>query len=212
MPLFSTVVLFRGQPVHRGLLPSVARVAPTDDSTTKERESLQQIRLLGAQLLPATDLADLDLMVLAQHFGHRTRLLDWTTNPLAALWFACADPNDRDGYVYILEGHLLLETDIYDRDPFSHSEIVAFQPRNTNARVSAQHGWFTLHQYSSESRRFVSLDEIPELSVSLHEIEIPKKARRSILQSLDLLGINARTLFPDLSGLARYMNWRTYET
>ena len=212
MPLCSAVVLFRGQPVHRGLLPSVARVAPTKDTTKNERESLRQIRLLGAQLLPATDLTDLDLMVLAQHFGHRTRLLDWTTNPLAALWFACSSKENGDGYVYILEGHSLLEVDVYESDPFLLPEVVAFQPRNSNSRVNAQHGWFTLHQYSPRSSRFDALDEIPQLSVNLQEITIPSDARLSILQSLDLMGINARTLFPDLSGLSQYLHWRTYET
>ncbi len=38
----------------------------------------------------------------AQHFGAPTRLLDWTSNPLVALFFACINAEDRDGALWIL--------------------------------------------------------------------------------------------------------------
>ena len=38
----------------------------------------------------------------AQHYGVPTRLLDWSKNPLVALYFCCKDQCDRDGTVWLL--------------------------------------------------------------------------------------------------------------
>ena len=38
----------------------------------------------------------------AQHYGVPTRLLDWSRNPLVALYFACRDQKEKDGKVWLL--------------------------------------------------------------------------------------------------------------
>lgn len=59
-------------------------------------------------------LSNLSKLAKMQHYTYPTRLLDLTTNPLVALWFACSDYNryggtnelkNKDGYLYIIAVH-----------------------------------------------------------------------------------------------------------
>ncbi len=208
--LVVNLVVFRGQAVEGNLLPSIARADPTKNPLERERLMARQLKLLGAALLPAAEQSQLDLLVLAQHFGMQTRLLDWTTNPLVALWFACADKAEGDVYVYALEADNHLEEDPYNPEA-SLRETKVFQPRFNNPRITAQQGWFTLHRYSSKTSYFVPLERMSKTKESLHQFKIPAARRREILNSLDRHGISARTLFPDLAGLCQYLNWKHSE-
>jgi hypothetical protein len=205
---FGNFTIFRGRAVRGNLVPSIARTNAVTDTTEQEKRQLTQLRLLGASLLPDTEASDLELLVLAQHFGLKTRLLDWTSNPLAALWFACADAHPGDAYVYALDADNLLVEDVYKKDPFKTSETRVFQPRLNNARIIAQHGWFTLHRYSVKSKKFVRLESNPKIKDCLTEIQIPVGSRADVLHSLDRHGISSRTLFPDLEGLCKHLNWK----
>ena len=44
---------------------------------------------------------DLEWLVLAQHYGVPTRLLDWTSIPLVALYFACETNSEHDAVVWL---------------------------------------------------------------------------------------------------------------
>lgn len=206
--LISNLVLFRGQAFHGGLLPGVARKNRKEDTVLDEKKVLQQLRLMGASFSELNQPSDLDLLVVAQHFGLRTRLLDWTSNPLAALWFACQDRVPGDAYVYALEADTLQMEDVYGADPFTVPVTRAFQPRMNNPRILAQHGWFTLHRFSKASMAFVPLDRNPETSQYMQEIRIPSHARKPIVDSLDRHGISRRTLYPDVEGLCQFLNWK----
>lgn len=201
-------VVFRGQPIKGSLIPSIARLKPSQDTTDLEQKMLEQLRLQGASMLPSGNETDLDLMITAQHFGLKTRLLDWTSNPLVALWFACSDEKVGDVFVYALEADDLLDADVYKKSPFIPQKTRIIQPRLNNPRIISQQGWFTLHRYSNRAKRFVPLEENPETKKKLHEYIIPESIRENLLIALDRHGVNARTIYPDLGGICRHLNWK----
>lgn len=202
----SELMLFRGQAEKGNLLPSIARKNPKTDSTSAEQELIKELKRMGASILPKNDLDDWDLLVIAQHFGMKTRLLDWTSNPLAALFFACNDWKKEDVYVYALDANRYLKEP--QKGPFDTGRTQVIRPKLNNPRIIAQHGWFTAHKYSKSSKKFVPLEKNNEISESVQEIKIPEDTREKLLKSLDRHGVSSRTLFPDLEGLCKYINWK----
>lgn len=200
--------LFRGQPVKGNLLPAIARDDPKKDTTYVEEDLLKQLRKMGAIKIPSHVTDQWGLLVLAQHFGMKTRLLDWTSNPLAALWFACSDTKEGDTYVYALiaDGHIQPAT--LEESPFVGLGTKVIQPTLGNERIIAQHGWFTAHKYSKKSGCFVALEKHRTIKQNLSEFVIENNDKFEIIKSLDRCGINKSTLFPDLAGLCHYLNWR----
>jgi hypothetical protein len=58
------------------------------------------------QLAPEefTNMSAFDILCKMQHYSIPTRLLDLTSNPLIALWFACEKEKEKDGKVEVVSG------------------------------------------------------------------------------------------------------------
>ncbi|NOR62060.1 MAG: FRG domain-containing protein [Rhodobacteraceae bacterium] len=205
-----SIGLFRGQAVCRNLLPSIARMKPTKDTTDLEKRMLAELKRSGTLFLQDTKTSDWELLVIAQHYGLSTRLLDWTSNPLAALWFACSKEDEKDAYVYALDTGGMRLPGRGRKSPFEQPKTRVFRPRLNNARIVAQHGWFTVHRFSVKSSRFVALENNLELNSKLFEMVIPGAVKSQILWSLDRHGVNHTSLFPDLEGLCRHISWKAH--
>lgn len=96
--------------VYRGHGDKTWRLEPSGLRSIKrirnERLYLKEFR---RQLPNETDGLDLfDILVKAQHYGVPTRLLDFTLNPLVALYFACTSEPNKDGAVICLTNQGLL--------------------------------------------------------------------------------------------------------
>lgn len=140
-------VLFRGQSNNNPLLPKVARNNPNKDTTKLEIKMIKEFRRRLARERDIAAMDDWDILVYAQHHGLSTRLLDWTTNPLFALWFACSDyKSSSDGYIFLLsaQDEALLDTSV-EKDPFKIKKTYIVKPNVNNSRIRAQSGWFTVH-------------------------------------------------------------------
>jgi len=203
------LALFRGQDVDKPLLPKIARDAPSKDTTAQERQMLLDLRRVGCAYLPDLREDDWDMLARAQHFGMATRLLDWTSNPLSALWFAAKDLDRKaSGFVYFYtpaKEHVL--SDERGASPFTAGRTSVFRPTWNNPRITAQSGWFTVHRYSKASGRFVALESNPNIKTHIDCWEVPGDEKPYIIEDLDQLGVNYQSMFPDLEGVCRHLNW-----
>lgn len=202
------IILYRGQSDKYPLLPSAVRDNPKQDTTAVEKAMLTELKR-RAQLKITTAFRDnWDWLVYAQHFGMKTRLLDWTSNPLVGLWFACSNEYKMsvDSYVYIFiaDNSYLIDR---KKSPFEVSKTRILRPALNNERIIAQAGWFTAHKYSARTKSFVSLESNSDLKHNILEVKIPANLKKAILKRLSIFGINYQTLFPDISGICNHLNW-----
>jgi hypothetical protein len=199
--------LFRGQPGKYSLLPAVARGLSNKDTTKVEMSRLKELMRRGERLLNFKPKDTWDWLVYAQHFGLKTRLLDWTLNPLTALWFASKDNPVVDGYVYffLANKEFNLDKSLF-RSPFSINNTKIVIPIHNNSRIAAQNGIFTVHMFTPKAKRFVPLEDNNNHKAKLTEIVIPYSIKKEIVSELNVFGINYETMFPDFEGLCKQIN------
>ena len=82
--------------------------ASEDTLRAKERLTIEAARDWGLGFGAGGWSSDLQLLADLQHYGTSTRLLDVTSNPMTALWFACQSPNQLSDKRKLSEDGLLV--------------------------------------------------------------------------------------------------------
>lgn len=204
-------VLYRGQNQDWPLLPKLSRVKIRGkNELSVEREMLENFKRLAKPHITRMPCNDWEWLALAQHHGMATRLLDWTSNPLAALWFAVSQPAIEPGVIYVLfvdKKAFLKPEELRNLDPFKETSPKVFQPEISTIRIQSQSGWFTTQQLDKKTQNFIPFNKASSFSKDIQRLQIPSKCFSEIRYQLDKLGINRFTLFQDLDGIAAYAEW-----
>lgn len=180
---------------------------PIDHIVSNQEKLLNDARKRGFGLQDGRELHDLELLAELQHFGAATCLLDFTNNPLVALYFACTPDNGIDGIVHVVQGtffavarnELAVRALIIDEsykentDSGNREQILQWTPIMhgvAERRVLAQQGLFILNYTMSANHT--------------REVIIPCDEKSTILDELaSLYRVDASSLFQDLAGFAQ---------
>ena len=151
------------------------------------------------------ELRPLECMAHLQHNKVATGLIDFTSSPLVALWFACEKKNgeDIDGKVIVLEN---------DSEKIKEIETMEALGRNLETFFDVDRGQWYLWAPTLDSRKVdtermtmqqsVFLFGLPEMNRDMitEEIIIPFEHKEKVRTELAKMGISEKTLFADLLG------------
>jgi hypothetical protein len=223
-------VLFRGHRDMRWKLePGIARVNPRRPLLVVEEKLFHVFKRRSLPFLEMRPERDWDWLMVAQHHGLPTRLLDWSVNALAALWFVVEKPaiEGRPGAVwyFLPEAKDYLRSSKWPADFFENDEpgggnevravktsvldrVYVLVPRFVSRRIVAQGGYFTAHPSWNEAPHFRPMEDDPDLRHQLARIEVPAEHFGEIRYALNRLGVNSVSIYPDLPGLCNSIKWR----
>ena len=197
------------------LIASFARL----NNAPSEKNMIKKFKQNGTLLVDPRPNSLLDWLLIMQHHGVPTRLLDWTESPLVAAYFSTNKLNDKAGVLWVLRPVELnkisgvnpeYEYDIpsiedvilktYEPESLAGERtstllpISVILPRN-NPRMQAQLGVFTISH-----RDTTPIEDIGKKK-HIWKYQIPSDCKVEIQNELKILGFGKFQLFPELSSI-----------
>lgn len=163
-------------------------------------------------------LTDWETLFLARHHLLPCRLMDWSSNPLVALYWACQGEPESDGAVwsFVRQPDETYDLNVFDAPlckykyagefKFLVEGVKVIYPFYVSPRITAQGCLFTYQHDPQTPLEDYPLAQYAREHFDLFHIRkwnVPAKHKPKITERLNDLGITIQTLFPDLEGLGR---------
>lgn len=185
------------------------------------KKSKEQLQSLNPPLCKIDSLKDFEIWSFGQHYGLLTPLLDWTTDPYTAAYFALYEEeknNQSNRIIYALNKaakRLILKGKNAKKEVISVERFVKFLDsekkqgyQQKNLRLERQKGLFTEafkgidieeNVWNFAKRRYD--DIVKNKKILLAKISIPGKLSCEFLTNLKYRNISHKDLFPDYEGV-----------
>jgi hypothetical protein len=180
-------------------VPSVGREAVYGTyNASEEKRLFQEFKYRAISVLRAPEFDDWGWLAYAQHLGVPTRLLDWTTSPLVALFFALEGDQETDRLIYCAKySRFVYEVERRRVTPFECKTEGRFTPPLLFERLRAQRGVFTIHHQPTGIfyRKGMRVIRIPHNCVARFRLRLFK------------YGFDYWYIYPDAEGLGQQLRW-----
>jgi hypothetical protein len=222
---------YLGQPDIKGdLLPALYKSGIRPEY---ERELLRDFREMSAEFTPTAGLADWQLLVSAHMAGVPSRIIEWSANPLAALFLAVESLGPDNGRVWVLNPWEMnertsdlpyvppVQSDYFrkyavkleepDAAGPAAAQPMAFRPARTVRHYNTQNIYWTIHGKTAVSLNDLSFF-MKRADVFLTAIAISGDSKKIIMKELHDIGVTRAALFPGAASLARTLAYRYSKT
>jgi hypothetical protein len=163
----------------------------------------------------ANDEEKLAFMSRLQHHGFPTPMLDWTESPYIAAYFAYREVDaNEDGKVVIY----IFDYGAWIARSFGRDFLLADSRDYVHLHLSGglRNQRFTLQQGAmtvtnvEDLQSFLMTAGGDDKCDYLYRVELPRMERSIVMTDLNLMGINAKTLFPGLDGVCEFLKEKQF--